>query len=210
MGYFSLPCDCHIMHGTGESIIYHCGQKTPYGFESWTRSFDFQTAWFKTPCGQNISWFRILEYFLWFPKPHYLKTRTKNMLKALADVHSKNIIHLDIKPENFLLVEGVLKIIDFGLAKKIPKNRDFLCRFILDSVTNSFTSCDSLNYVFLFSIERKPTNICDFFSSCNFIFFNLFLFKCNCANFHKGPLFWPPFSSRTIFTKNHHLSTHIG
>jgi serine/threonine protein kinase len=76
-------------------------------------------------------------------------------LKALADVHSKNIIHLDIKPENFLLVEGVLKIIDFGLAKKIPNNRDFLCRFILYSETDSFTSFDSLNYVFLFSMQRK-------------------------------------------------------
>jgi serine/threonine protein kinase len=93
-------------------------------------------------------------------------------LKALADVHSKNIIHLDIKPENFLLVEGVLKIIDFGLAKKIPRNRDFLCRFIIYSVTDSVTSFDSLNYVFLFFMQRKPTKkkLVIFYSNSIFIF----------------------------------------
>ena len=53
------------------------------------------------------------------------------MVEALADVHAKRIIHLDIKPENFLLVEGVLKIIDFGLAKKIPRHRSYLGRAFL-------------------------------------------------------------------------------
>jgi serine/threonine protein kinase len=42
----------------------------------------------------------------------------------VADVHDKRILHLDIKPENFLFVDGVLKIIDFGLAKKLPKKRN--------------------------------------------------------------------------------------
>ena len=32
------------------------------------------------------------------------------------DVHAMNIIHADIKPGNFLLVAGQLKLIDFGFA----------------------------------------------------------------------------------------------
>ena len=47
-------------------------------------------------------------------------------LLGLAHIHSCDVVHLDIKPENFLLVEGVLKIIDFGLAKKLPKQRNFI------------------------------------------------------------------------------------
>jgi serine/threonine protein kinase len=39
------------------------------------------------------------------------------MTEALAHVHTKNIIHMDLKPENFLLNEqGVLKLTDFAIA----------------------------------------------------------------------------------------------
>ncbi|CAD7927134.1 unnamed protein product [Amoebophrya sp. A120] len=41
---------------------------------------------------------------------------TKQILSALAYCHSRNLLHRDIKPENILLSNGVLKIIDFGLA----------------------------------------------------------------------------------------------
>ena len=42
----------------------------------------------------------------------------EEILKCVAAVHHKNIIHLDLKPENFLMVSGVLKVIDFGLAHR--------------------------------------------------------------------------------------------
>ena len=43
----------------------------------------------------------------------------------IEEVHANNIIHADIKPANFVLVKGQLKIIDFGFAMKIGKKCSF-------------------------------------------------------------------------------------
>ena len=37
-------------------------------------------------------------------------------IQSLAFVHKKKIIHLDIKPSNFMLVNGKIKLIDFGVS----------------------------------------------------------------------------------------------
>ena len=42
------------------------------------------------------------------------------MLEAVQVVHGERIVHSDLKPANFLLVSGQLKLIDFGIAKAIP------------------------------------------------------------------------------------------
>lgn len=41
------------------------------------------------------------------------------MLECVAAVHGRNIVHSDLKPANFLLVQGRLKLIDFGIANAI-------------------------------------------------------------------------------------------
>ena len=41
------------------------------------------------------------------------------MLQAVQIVHDEKIVHSDLKPANFVLVKGQLKLIDFGIANAI-------------------------------------------------------------------------------------------
>eukprot|EP00932_Pfiesteria_piscicida_P004280 SRR837773.14185.p1 GENE.SRR837773.14185~~SRR837773.14185.p1 ORF type:complete len:877 (-),score=140.78 SRR837773.14185:197-2509(-) len=43
----------------------------------------------------------------------------RQMIEAVQVVHAERIVHSDLKPANFLMVNGRVKIIDFGIAKKI-------------------------------------------------------------------------------------------
>jgi serine/threonine-protein kinase TTK/MPS1 len=43
----------------------------------------------------------------------------KEMLECVLEVHQNDIVHSDLKPANFLLVQGRLKLIDFGIANAI-------------------------------------------------------------------------------------------
>ncbi len=46
----------------------------------------------------------------------------KEMLQCVNAVHKHGIVHSDLKPANFLLVKGQLKLIDFGIANAIQDN----------------------------------------------------------------------------------------
>ena len=57
-------------------------------------------------------------------------------------------VHADIKPANFVLVKGYLKLIDFGLAGKMPENAAHLDRSFIAG-TKDYMSPESLSiYVF--------------------------------------------------------------
>ncbi|KCZ80572.1 CMGC/CDK/CDK7 protein kinase [Anncaliia algerae PRA339] len=44
------------------------------------------------------------------------------LLKGIYEIHSKYFIHRDIKPNNILFKDGILKIADFGLTRKITND----------------------------------------------------------------------------------------
>ncbi|KAJ1651084.1 Dual-specificity kinase, spindle pole body (SPB) duplication and spindle checkpoint function, partial [Coemansia sp. RSA 25] len=43
----------------------------------------------------------------------------EQMLRAVQIIHDERVVHADLKPANYLLVRGSLKLIDFGIAKSI-------------------------------------------------------------------------------------------
>lgn len=44
------------------------------------------------------------------------------LINILRDIHTKGIVHRDIKPENICFLNNQIRLIDFGLAKKIINN----------------------------------------------------------------------------------------
>lgn len=50
---------------------------------------------------------------------NFVRIYWQQMLEAVHTIHEARIIHGDLKPANFLVVRGVLKLIDFGIAKAI-------------------------------------------------------------------------------------------
>ncbi|KAH9950557.1 kinase-like domain-containing protein [Amylocystis lapponica] len=46
----------------------------------------------------------------------------KQMLQAVHVIHEEKIVHSDLKPANFVLVRGQLKLIDFGIANAIAND----------------------------------------------------------------------------------------
>jgi eukaryotic-like serine/threonine-protein kinase len=60
------------------------------------------------------------------------------VLDALSYAHKQNIIHRDIKPANMMLTsEGVVKLMDFGIARSVTDG----------SLTSTGTTLGSLNYM---------------------------------------------------------------
>ena len=53
---------------------------------------------------------------------NFIRLTWMNMLQAVHTVHEERIVHGDLKPANFLFVQGKLKLIDFGIAKEIAND----------------------------------------------------------------------------------------
>lgn len=61
--------------------------------------------------------------------PHVVRSVATQVLRSLAEAHSKNIIHRDIKPANIFYMESpddepYIKVLDFGIAKSLDGGND--------------------------------------------------------------------------------------
>lgn len=52
------------------------------------------------------------------------------MLEAVNYIHTKGVIHSDLKPANFLMSGGRLKLIDFGIASNISIDMTSIIKFV--------------------------------------------------------------------------------
>ncbi|CAG8484760.1 12741_t:CDS:2, partial [Acaulospora colombiana] len=52
----------------------------------------------------------------------FIRSFWRQMLEAVYTIHLEKIVHSDLKPANFIVIAGVLKLIDFGIAKTIPND----------------------------------------------------------------------------------------
>ena len=50
---------------------------------------------------------------------NFLRLYFEQMVEAVGTIHEQKIVHSDLKPANFMFVEGALKLIDFGIAKQV-------------------------------------------------------------------------------------------
>jgi tRNA A-37 threonylcarbamoyl transferase component Bud32 len=57
-----------------------------------------------------------------------IRLYSQQMLEALNTIHENRIVHSDLKPANFLMVRGSLKLIDFGIAKQIKNDTTNIVR----------------------------------------------------------------------------------
>lgn len=82
----------------------------------------------------------------------------RQLLRAIARLHSLGLVHRDIKPENILLtVEGTLKIIDFGAAVDMCTGINF----------NPRTGMLDPRYRLTFLLVAVPFNACCLASLCH-------------------------------------------
>lgn len=80
------------------------------------------------------------------------------MLHAVDYIHDHGVIHADLKPANFFLVRGRLKLIDFGIASVLSSDATSVIRS--EAIGSfSYVSPEALNYGVANSDASAPIKI---------------------------------------------------
>lgn len=82
--------------------------------------------------------------------PNYVRYTWQQMLEAVQVIHDRKIIHGNLKPSNFLMVKGTLKLIDFGFAKVIQNDA---------TSTEIYHQCNTLQYKAPESISSTSSTV---------------------------------------------------
>lgn len=84
----------------------------------------------------------------------------KEMLECIAAVHTHDIVHSDLKPANFVVVQGRLKLIDFGIANAIQTDETVNVHRETQVGTPNYMSPESLmdsnHYAFTTAHNGRP------------------------------------------------------
>jgi len=99
---------------------------------------------------------------------------TEQMLEAVAFAHSRRIMHLDIKPENFIIFkDNHLRLADFGIAKIAQK-------------TVQASGTGTVGYIAPEQAMGKPSQRSDVFS------LGLIIYRLFSGELPEWPFEWPP------------------
>lgn len=88
----------------------------------------------------------------------------RQCIEGIAAAHQQGILHCDLKPENIMLgARGEVKILDFGLAKQLPKDQEST-RGLTDSTSSGTFSGTPAYMAPEVLLEKPPDARADIFS----------------------------------------------
>lgn len=87
----------------------------------------------------------------------------QQMLRSVDAVHEADIIHADLKPQNFVLVNGTWKLIDFGISKEMRRDSTHVTMG-LGIGTPNYLSPEVLNHGRITDNKVKVTKAADTWS----------------------------------------------